>query len=191
MAQVEDAALTPELEAAIEKRRTIPELDRVVLLNLLAQNPWREYTYKVGRWERVRPEPWEFWRRASDEQYDWKRTYRAFQLLKPDTGAPVGEYRAERRIRLAAPSGSVWVAGDLRTVIAYSPTADGLRTVDLALYRRAPKWDALEYGRTMRPGIAPRFALVPYLESFPYRRSTWLADRPTKPTRADGYVWRD
>jgi hypothetical protein len=154
------------------------------LAHLLQEFPWQEYGYKLGRWERADTVFNLFNHRR------WARNREVMQLVDPRGGGPVSELRDAAGVRLPEPAGTVWIAGDPRTVAAYSPVGDGVREVRLAVSPFVPQREALEFAAAMRPGDRPPFTLLPYEDRQPHGGSTWLADRPDKPSRRDGYTWK-
>ncbi|MHA6760260.1 hypothetical protein [Streptacidiphilus sp. PAMC 29251] len=159
------------------------DLEGRCLAHLVREFPWQEFGYKAGRWERADSPLGLFNHRR------WGRNREVLQLIDPRGGRPVGELRDAGGVRLPEPAGTVWIAGDPRTVAGYSPVGDGVRVLRLAVSPFVPRREALEFAATMRPGDRPPFPLVPYEERQPHGGPTWLADRPGKPTRGDGYTW--
>lgn len=150
--------------------------DVLALQHLLATFPWREYSYKYGRWQPV--EQW--WDPHGLLPMKWGRTYDTFQLLDPNSGQPIGELRS--RGKLSRPAGRLWFAGDPRVAGVYTPAGDGTRDRWLVTSRFVSEKQAREAAPTMRPSEIPAIDPGPYRERMSEKKWPWVVDQPTKPT---------
>jgi len=187
----EGPALTPELEAKVRKMYRRWPQSAEATLSILRHFPWREFLYKRGRWERTATPPQKFWKWFSDDTHEWTREYRNIQVIDPDSGQAISELYVGNFAKLERPRGRVWIAGDPRTVAVWMSPKDGIDDFGLGSARFLDDKAEAEYGLAMRPGVEPPFPVPPYDWDLRYGGSLWLADRPTKPTREDGYDWDD
>ena len=160
-----------------------------VVRALVARYPWQEYGYKAGRWSRQEGELFE---RFADYQV-WRRSDYPIQLLDPASGSPVGELQSRGSAEIPTPRGRLWLAGDPRLIAVCTPAGDGKKILEVAVSSSALDIDLLKAVGDLRPGEMLPEPSTPfhYQETFPYGRSTWLADCPRKPRRRDGFHWGD
>lgn len=156
---------------------------------LLQHCQWREFGYRLGRWDRVESQDFVVFR-----LYEWELTD-VLQLIDLGSGHPIGElYLDPRQLpfssnkRLPRPHGRIWLTGS-----PYSKAALTLHGPELSLFQgTAPhllEEDPEELARLVVSGQEP-LPPAPYQQVNPHGRSTWLADCPTKPRKKDGFTWR-
>lgn len=152
------------------------DLERI--RRVLAHFPWREYSYKFGRWQQVARWWW--------DQYElfarkWAENYRSFQLLDPQTGEMFGTMTPPQP-RLLERSGRLLFAGDPMVGGVYSPGGDGMQElhfvwrsgVHLGPARKLMK--SVGFGR----GAAGLGSAVSGLCS---GWAPWMVDYPDKPAK--------
>ncbi|MEY9849161.1 hypothetical protein [Streptacidiphilus sp. MAP5-3] len=183
----------PAVRAELEKRKEskLKEKRRyAAAYELLLQHcPWREFGYRLGRWERV--QTWEF---CGLRLVEWEKTD-VLQLIDLGSGRAINEMYLDPQqlpfgsgVELPRPTGRVWLAGS-----PFSKAVLSLHGSELGLFQATAshllREDPEELARQLLSG-QERLPREPYQQVDRYGRSTWLADCPEKPRKQDGFTWR-
>jgi hypothetical protein len=146
---------------------------------LLAQYPWQQMPYRIGRW---------VWAEcdigSNISWFRWYRTYDTFQLLHPGTGMPIGEFAVRGKSFLRPPGGMLWFAGDPVVAGTYLPDGGDLQKIRLAVTLELPKSEALREVVRLEPGRQYMGLPLPFLHLPAIdERRPWLAHQPERPPK--------
>lgn len=183
---VEDTILNASYDV-ITRNSYIPDraYNKEGIVNILANFPWRTYTYKFGRWQRIPVLQGHItffpsWRA-------WEQKFHSIMLTDPDTGRDIAELNGMAK-HVQRPGGTLLFAGDPHYAgVIDSTTTKGKRALSIVGNIRlmgdpenridvANK--AKEITKTLTPGHPPNVRLYDPSPKYTQHLGPWLADHP-------------